>query len=481
VPRRIERLVHGLRRVSRSARLRIVASNVLLLVCAAAISFVAIRQLLAAQLETRIRDDLVQEVQEFRRLVGGRDPRTGEPFGADYRAIFDVYLSRNVPASGEVFLTFLGERPYQSTRGEQAIDLLRSNPELASRWGRLTRSESGEVATPAGPARYLAVPIGSARGVGARFVVANFIAEERDQVEATVRVAGAVSLAVIVIGTGLALLVSGRVLAPLRELTETAHAISETDLRRRIVVDGDDELAELGRTFNSMLDRLDDAFSSQRQLLRDVGHELRTPLAIVSGHLELVGDDPEERRETLELVRDELERMGRLVDDLVLLARAERPDFLELETVDLGALSSELLAKASALADREWALERRGAGRIVADRQRLTQAMMNLVGNAVLHTQPGDSIALGAETRDGRARLWVRDSGPGIAEGDRERIFERFARGTDERRDQGTGLGLAIVRAIAEAHGGEVRLESAPGEGACFALELPIDPPEPRR
>jgi signal transduction histidine kinase len=169
--------------------------------------------------------------------------------------------------------------------------------------------------------------------------------------------------------------------------------------------------------------------------------------------------------------------MTRFVNDLLTLAKAERPDFLELSDVDLDVLTQELLAKAGALGEREWKLDDIGTGRVRADRQRLTQAVMSLAHNAVQHTADGDLVALGSTLDRGRAQLWVRDGGRGIASADRDRIFERFARGGGRRRSEGAGLGLAIVRAIARAHGGDVRLDSEPGRGAKFTIEIPIEPP----
>jgi signal transduction histidine kinase len=170
--------------------------------------------------------------------------------------------------------------------------------------------------------------------------------------------------------------------------------------------------------------------------------------------------------------------MARMVDELLLLARAQRPDFLRLEYVDLDVLTEELMAKGQALADRRWELDAIGTGRLTADRQRLTQALMNLMRNAVEHTSEGDRIALGSSL-DGRyARLWVEDSGPGVPPGDQARIFERFARGRGARpASDGSGLGLAIVKAVAEAHGGWVMLDSQPGRGASFGVVVPVEPP----
>lgn len=468
----------GIARAGGSARARILGSYVVLLLFATVVSVVAIRELLLGRVDDRVEATLVQETDEFRRLVGGSNPRTGEPFGADLKAIFDVYRSRNVPAEGEQILTFLGKDRYQtiSTRGTDY--LLHSDPGLAERWGALTQPESGEVETPAGPARYAAFPIELGGEVRGRFVVANLVEGERDEVEESIQIVGGVAIGVLVLGTVIGFVAAGRVLAPLERLTETARQIGESDLTRRIPVRGSDEIAEQARTFNAMLDRLEAAFESQRSLIRDVSHELRTPITIVRGNLEVLDedDDPDERRETLELVTDELDRITRLVDDLLVLARSERPDFLELETVDLSALSGELLAKASSLGERDWRLDSRGSGLIVADRHRLTQAMMNLAENAVHHTEEGDPVALGTSRAGWEVRLWIRDWGPGIEPSEQRRIFERFAQTREDSSHDGTGLGLAIVKAIAEAHGGEVVLDSRRGAGARFTIVFPVDP-----
>jgi signal transduction histidine kinase len=214
--------------------------------------------------------------------------------------------------------------------------------------------------------------------------------------------------------------------------------------------------------------------------MADVSHELRTPITIIRGHLETLGHDPDERREAVAIVMDELDRMSRLVDDLLVLARSSRPDFLRVEPLDLDLLTHDLFAKARQLGDREWGLDGVAVGLIHADRQRLTQAIMNLADNAVRHTAEGDRISIGSSIDDRETRLWVRDSGPGISEADQRRIFERFAAG--EKRG-GAGLGLAIVRAVAEAHGGRVEVDSAPGLGATFTIVIPTDtmPPRQRR
>jgi signal transduction histidine kinase len=225
-----------------------------------------------------------------------------------------------------------------------------------------------------------------------------------------------------------------------------------------------------------MLDRLERAFDAQRHFLDDAGHELRTPLTIIRGQLELLPENPAARRRTLDLVLDEVKRMGRMVEDLILLAKLNEPDFLRYEAVDVAALTDELHAKASALGARSWRIDAVGRGIIVADRQRLTQAVVQLAQNAVEHTETGAEIGLGSDVSPGGARFWVRDTGGGVAFEDRDRIFERLERGSNANRE-GTGLGLAIVTAIARAHGGRAELDRSDAGGATFSITVPTEQP----
>jgi two-component system, OmpR family, sensor kinase len=458
----------------RGARTRILAAFIILLAFSTLLSVLAIRQLLIVRTADRVDAALTQEVDEFRTLVRGNDPATGEPFRGRLNLIFDTYLRRNVPGAGETLIAYINGRRYdQDSTGQGGTFPVQVHD---AHWANLQRSERGTIETSVGTVRYLAVPIQGSRGVQGVFVVAASLSSERREVDEAVRLAALVLLSVLLIASTLAWVVAGRVLAPLRLLADTARSISESDLTRRIPVTGRDEIAELTRTFNAMLDRLEAAFGSQRAFVSDASHELRTPITIIRGHLELLGDDPGERRETVALVTDELDRMSRFVDDLLVLAKAERDDFLRVADVELGALTDELLEKAQGLGQRDWRLESRGEAVIVADRQRLTQAIMGLAQNAVQHTADGEPIWLGTSANHREVRLWVRDEGPGIAADDQERIFDRFARTSDSRRhSEGAGLGLAIVRAIAEAHGGRVGLSSRPGAGASFVLVIPVD------
>ena len=273
-------------------------------------------------------------------------------------------------------------------------------------------------------------------------------------------------------------LIAGRILRPLRDVDDTARSITDTDLSRRIPDRGGegDEFGDLVQTINGMLDRVEAAVSAQRRFSDDAGHELRTPITIVRGHLDVLNPtDPDDVKSTVALVDDELDRMNRIVSDLLLLARAEQPSFLHPKLVDVGTLTRDVFEKLGALGDREFILQAVEEMTAVLDAQRITQALLALADNACRYTSDGDRIGLGSAREKGLLKFWVSDSGPGIGDDDRARIFERFSRGRPGgKRSDSAGLGLAIVRAIAVAHGGNVRLDSVAGHGATFTVLVPI-------
>ncbi|MFG1622084.1 sensor histidine kinase [Kribbella sp. NPDC049227] len=432
-------------------------------------------QVLAARADDAADDELTHEANKFRAFAG-----SGEAAAFDRpEALLDRWLQSNLPDDSEALFTIVDGRAYHRSQGSPPARLDTDAAFVQSLAGA-TEPTYGWTDSTAGSVRYAVMPvrIGS-QPVRAQLVMLEFrdiIAKPSIDAARALVIIGALTL---VLAAGACWLVTGRILAPIRQVRATAEQIGESDLRRRIEVVGNDDVAQLARTFNTMLDRLEDAFVAQREFVDNAGHELRTPITVIRGHLELMGDDPRDRAETKALVLDELSRMNRMVDDLLVLATTERPDFLETGEVNLTELVVEVIAKARPLADRVWRVDETADATIVADGQRLTQALMQLVSNAVRHTTTGDRIALGSRLSGDHVLLWVADSGPGVRASDRERIFERFARGNDQRRTGGAGLGLAIVRSIAQAHGGDVRLADGPG-GARFELTLPLTVPADR-
>lgn len=459
-------------------RPRFVTAYVLLLAIALFGATLVVRQVLLTRLDQDIEAALSQEIEELRTLTDGLDPATGEPFEDDVEAMLETFLSRNVPASGEAFYTLIGGEPFLTSFNPPAA--LTEDAELVRRWAAADEPLRLDVQTDAGDARTLAVPLRYGGESLGTFVVAFYPAAERAEIDQAVATVAGVSLVVVILASVLSWSLAGRVLRPVVVLTRTARAITDTDLSARIPVEGDDELARLGRTFNEMLDRIERSFAAQRAFLDDAAHELRTPITIVRGHLEVLGDDPDERAETVALVTDELDRMSRYVSDLLLLAKSEQPDFLRLEPVDLGEWAADVHARVTGLADRDWHLDAAPAvGYVItlADPDRLSQAAINLASNAAQHTGVGDQIGFGVAAENGTARIWVRDDGPGIDPALQTHLFDRATRGEQSRfeRREGTGLGLAIVRAVVEAHGGTVGVASEPGHGATFTIHLPID------
>ncbi len=489
VPDVVATLSRTRRRVTaglRGIRGQLVLSYVLLVAGALVVTLVVVRQVLLVQADRGIEASLEQEVEELRRLAGGVDPDTGEAFGADVTAIFDTFLARNVPSEGEVFLTIVGGEPYLETRGPGD---LASDPALVERWSTLDEPLRLDVGQDDAAARTLAVPLLDADGGTAGvFVVAVFPRDAHAEVASAVRAIGGVGLLVLGLAALVALGLARRVLRPVEALTETSRRISDNDLTARFDARGDDELARLGDAFDAMLDRLERGFADQRQVLDDVAHELRTPITIVQGHLELLDadDDPADRAETVAVCLDELDRMARYVNELLVVASANRPDFLHPALVDVGEFAEGLLVRVEQIASRRWSLEqapRPGSSIIEADEQRLTQVMVNLAANAAQHTSDGDRIELSVQVDEaaGEVRFAVRDHGPGVAPDVRDDLFHRFSRGARSRttRPDGTGLGLAIVVAIAEAHGGRVGFEDPPGGGARFVVTLPLPADDP--
>jgi len=322
--------------------------------------------------------------------------------------------------------------------------------------------------------RYLAAPIateGGADGEEVIFALAYDVRAELAEIDSTARAYVIAAVIALLVIAAVATIVSTRLLRPLRQMRETAERVSAQALSERLPVQGRDDVSELAATMNDMLDRLDRALDSQRQLLSDVGHELKTPITIVRGNLEVMDpDDPDDVRETRALAIDELERMAALVQDLAASAALHGPSPVKKTEVDAAELVEQIIRKAQGI---EGAAVTAGpvADVVVGiDPARITQAMLQLAQNGVTHG--GGRIDIGSRVEGDMLELWVRDHGPGVPDADKATVFERFHRGDEEH--AGSGLGLNIVQVIARAHGGAARVEDAAGGGALFIIAVPL-------
>ena len=457
-----------------STRVRILGWVLIPVLLVLVISWVAAWTLLLQRVDDRVDTELRGEVSELRLLAEeGIDPRTGQPF-SDVRSLLEQHIQRSIPDVNEtMFVMVDGE--VETRSGDNPPVRLDLDPALVDQVRDVQDVTLGDLETSAGDVRWVAVPVdpNGQRGV---FVVGIFADLEGADVAQVMGRFAAIGIGAFALAGVLGWFVAGRLLAPLRDMRRTAQEISETDLSGRIPVDdGDgDDIADLARTFNDMLDRLGEAFAAQRAFIDDAGHELRTPLTIVQGHLELLEDDPEQRAATVALVLDELARMNRIVHDLQTLTKASQPGFVQLAPVDLGGLLDELLVKANALGERRWELAVSQNVTVMIDRQRITQAMLQLADNAVRHTNPGDVIRIGARLVDQDVEFFVADSGPGIPEQEREAVTQRFSRGSGVNPGlEGAGLGLALVTAIAGAHHGRLAIGDSDLGGADMRVVLP--------
>lgn len=278
-------------------------------------------------------------------------------------------------------------------------------------------------------------------------------------------------------------------LRPIQAISATARQITlAEDLSRRIpVAVPGDEVGQLSTTINAMLARLETLFDAQQRLVADVSHELRTPLTTIRGNLDLLRrgavEDPQMRGEALRAIEDETVRMSRLVNDLLLLARADAGLKLRRELVELDTLLLEVYRQTQVLAHSQGVTIRLGGedqALVLGDADRLRQLLLNLVDNGVKYTHTGGQVTLTLEKSGDWVQVAVSDTGIGIAPEDLPHIFDRFYRADRSRsRPGGSGLGLAIAGWVAEAHGGRLTVESRLGQGSVFRLWLPLAPSSP--
>lgn len=494
-----------------NVRARILAAVVGLAALALAVSGYTAFAIQQAQVEGRIDAELAADAEQFRVLHEvGVDPGTGESFTSPAELVRTA-MERIIPTRNEGIVGLVdGEVAYTSpvtpVRLEEDQQLLRAlephalgdratvvTVETATTSYRVAivpvqgsvlvdATEGPDAAPEPGADPEGSPPAAEESQVGALVMAYDITAEKRVFSEGFLIYAAValLSLGVVAIVGGA---IAGRLLHPVGVLASSARHIGREDLSERIPVTGKDDLAEMTKSVNEMLERLQESFQAQDQLIHDVSHELRTPLTIVRGHLEVLDvGDRADVTSTRELTLDELTRMNRVIDDLTTLAQSGRPGFVQRAPTDIGILTDEVYDKALALGRQRWIVESRAEGAALVDRERLTQAWLQLAANAVKFSAPGSVIALGSALTEAEMRIFVRDQGQGIAAEDQERIFQRFGR-TDTSKP-GSGLGLPIVAAIAQAHGGRVDVDSAPGVGARFTIVIPrdtgsVEPQEP--
>jgi signal transduction histidine kinase len=301
-------------------------------------------------------------------------------------------------------------------------------------------------------------------------------------------------LLILITGTAAIIIVAGLVgaflartaLQPIEKITQTANRIvGAQDLKQRLPASKtNDEIGRLTTTINNMLERLDNFFQAQVRLSADVSHELRTPLTAIRGNIDLLRRSPpqdsEELKESLAIIEGELDRMSRIVSDLLLLSQADAGLSLRMGPVELDTIILEVYRQAQAIANGvNIHLGHEDQAVIRGDADRLKQLLINLMTNAIKHTPPGGDVTISLYRDPEWVRIVVADTGRGIAPTALPHIFERFYQ-AENANQKGSGLGLSIAQWIAKAHYGEIKVESELGKGSVFTLWLPVKPNIPK-
>ena len=281
-------------------------------------------------------------------------------------------------------------------------------------------------------------------------------------------------------------ILTGQALAPLETMTEVATRITEADdLSRRIPMStsSSGEVDKLVRVFNETLERLENLFNTQRRFTADVSHELRTPLTVIKGEVGLMRLTQSIDEESITNIEREVDRLTRLVGDLLLLSQAESGRLmLEMTEVELDTILLEVFQQARTLAGDKLTVDLAEIDQvqIIGDRDRLKQLLLNLAANAIQYTPTGKTVTLGLRLGEDQVELYVRDTGPGISQVDLPHIFDRFYRAEKSRTrssSSGYGLGLSIADWIVKKHNGRIEVESKEGEGTVFTVRLPLKQP----
>lgn len=416
------------------------------------------------------RQVLVDEISEYERAVAQAGNRS------DLFVTSSKYLAIHQVNSLRSLIIDLPGRPILGTPGSRAV---LESPTITNWIADPPRKTTIARFTQKGiPYIALATPIIAGKKEVGIFMASSKLSVELAQGQQVLRLA--------LLEAGIALLftmASGyfllrRVMRTVGGITSAAIDIADGDLRRRIDYRGaNDEVGTLAKTFDLMLNRLEETMEAQKRLLSDVSHQLRTPLTIIKGNLELIQRSPEElteeNRESFNYALEEIGYMSHLIDQLLLLGRTMERDFIVVEQVDLRAFMADIFASATVMAHRNWIYRDPPDLVVMIDPAKVRGAILNLIENATKVTTDSDTIEFCICTEGSILRIAISDSGPGVPPGSEDAIFERFARG-GQPYQKGAGLGLSIVDAVAQAHNGCVVLDKSAYGGAKFSILLPL-------
>jgi len=457
------------RRIGSAGRLASLHAAVLAVVLGVVV--VALVRSFSASYESAAASSLGLQLSQFERGAATRPASEGlKPFAIRF-------LQTHPLASGNAVIVALRGRGLVVTGNTTAIV---HDPRIHKWFALPPVSTTAFTATIGGvPLEVVASPIRIGAASVGTYVATSDLTPFVAQRQRVLHLSLAEATIALLVGVASAFWLLRRLLRRVGRITSTAEQIGSGDLGQRLGTQGDsDEVGELAHTFDSMLDRLDNSMRAQRRLLADVSHQLRTPVTVVRGHLEVLNrtgeEDLAEVRETLDIAIDELDQMAGLIERLLTLGHAMEADRLDPLDVDLREFLPPILDAVRVLAPRGFELGAVPEVTIHVDATQLRGALSNLLDNAVRATPPEGIVVLGAQLRgSGEVAIDVEDGGTGIPAAQRGAVLERFSR-PGARDEDGSGLGLAIAKAVALAHGGEIEIDQSPRlGGARVSIVLP--------
>lgn len=450
-------------------RARLAISISLILLVALAATYFAVYQGTGSELRDRTENDLERQVEslgaELSRSPGGPDGATA--------AAQSVVANQTLESSSRVILITV-EGGGIATNQPELID-----DEDSEDIGSSPDGYSSVKVDDVGEVRLLSRQFDLPDGVRAKIRVGQPLSSVDEALEGLSKTFFVVGIFSLLLAAGAGWLLANSATRPMRRMAEVAEGVDAGDLAARMPIaeTHNDEVRLLANSFNGMLDRVESAFERQQHFVADASHDLRTPLTIIKGQLQVLSRNPEPSREDIARVTGLVEaaslRMERLIDDLLVLAKLDSGSGMSLEPTTLEPLVSAEVEAFRETGGRTFETRIETDNEISIDREQMARAVSNLISNAVKHTDPGGTIRVSVVEGPGQAVVSVEDDGPGIPEGMRLKVFDRFSRLDASRAAGGSGLGLAIVKAVAEAQGGRVACDSSELGGARFRIFLP--------
>lgn len=449
---------------------RLAISISLILLVALGVTYLAVYKGTGSELRDRTETDLEREVESLQMDL------TGPGLGPDLVTAKAGELVKNRPleATSRVILITVNGGGVATNQPELVDD--EDSKDISSApegYSSVKVDDVGEV-------RLLTRDVALPGGVEATIRVGQPLAPVEEALEGLSKTFFVVGIFSLLVAAGAGWFLANNATRPMRRMAAVAEGVDAGDLAARMPISEthNDEVRLLAQSFNGMLDRVESAFARQQHFVADASHDLRTPLTIIRGQLQVLSRNPDASKEDVRRVAALVEsaslRMERLIDDLLILAQTESGTATSQESISLDPLVSAEVEAFRETSDRDFEIRNTGDLEVRADRELLARAISNLLSNAVKHTDPGGKVRVSISNSSGNAIVAVEDDGPGVPEEMRLQVFDRFSRLDQSRTSSGSGLGLAIVKAVAEAHGGEVTCDSSADlGGARLRVRIP--------